>query len=416
MTIESESTLEFSPETLDYLASRPKSERSSLGQFLTPRSLRERLISQVKLTPGMRVLDPGVGTGEFLKACLEHQPNLYLEGWDIDPKVLAVAGKVVPKAVFREQSALSSFVKDNDKFDLVIGNPPYFEMTLTPELRSRYDAVVSGRANIFALFFKLSLEALKPNGVLAFVVPPSMNNGAYFASLRKYILETSSVEFLEVSSKSNLFLEANTAVQLIILRKGLASKKHTLDLGALGNTPKHRVILTPNVASLKKEFKDKTTLWNLGYESVTGSVEWNKNKKNLKSKPIDGAFPLVWSHNLGEGKSIILREDIVKKPQYLLSESKPLIGPAIVVNRIVGSVGAGTLRCALIPRGYKFYAENHVNVIRIREDAKQVVSWGKLLELLQAPEVSVRAQKLTGNTQISCIELTNWIPLDYPSK
>ena len=43
-------------------------------------------------------------------------------------------------------------------FDLVIGNPPYFQVRVTSELKERFGEVISGRANIFALFFQVGLE------------------------------------------------------------------------------------------------------------------------------------------------------------------------------------------------------------------------------------------------------------------
>jgi adenine-specific DNA-methyltransferase len=145
----------------------------------------------------MRVLDPGVGTAEFLKTCHEIEPKLDLVGWDIDPLVLKVAKKVAPFAELKKQSALDQPWRED--FDVVIGNPPYFEMrNLDPVLKGRYKDVLGGRPNIFSLFFAAGLGALKPGGTLGFVVPPSMNNGAFFEKLRKFILSQGSIEFLEI--------------------------------------------------------------------------------------------------------------------------------------------------------------------------------------------------------------------------
>ena len=363
---------QLSPETIEYLDGRPKSERSPLGQFITPRALREKLASKIEFGPGMRVLDPGVGTAEFLKTCHEIEPKLDLVGWDIDPLVLKVAKKVAPFAEFKKQSALEQPWRED--FDVVIGNPPYFEVrNLDPQLKARYKAVLGGRPNIFSLFFAAGLGALKPGGTLGFVVPPSMNNGAFFEKLRKFILSQGSIDFLEIYSDHSLFLE------------------------------KPRLI--------ESEFENKSTLWHLGYESITGALVWNANKEKLKATPEKGTVPLLWAHNITHSKEIVINEEKEKKPQYVATD-EVLTGPAIIVNRITGSVGSGNLRCALVPAGYKFVGENHVNIIRARKNVKQKVSWDELLDLLRLPGVNSRIQKLTGNTQISCVELTNWLPLD----
>ena len=401
---------QLSPETVEYLARRPKSERSPLGQFITPRVLREKLASKIEFKPGMRVLDPGVGTGEFLKTCFEIESKLELIGWDIDPHALKVAEKVAPYAQLTQQSALEEPWHEN--FDVVIGNPPYFEMrNLNPHLKDRYKAVLGGRPNIFSLFFAAGLGALKPGGKLGFVVPPSMNNGAFFERLRKYIISQGSVEYLEIYSDHSLFLDAQTAVQLIVIKKGGLTKNYTLDLGKLGRTNYSRVIFSENPESIESEFKNKSTLWHLGFEAVTGTLVWNANKDKLRSEKVEGAVPLLWAHNITDSKEVTLRDDFAKKPQYVICDHF-LTGPAVVVNRITGSVGSGNLRCALVPRGFQFVGENHVNIIRARKGAKQLVSWDELVELLRKPEVNSRIQKLTGNTQISCVELTNWLPLD----
>jgi adenine-specific DNA-methyltransferase len=401
---------QLSIETIEYLAQRPKSERSPLGQFITPKDLRDRLIAKIDIQPGMRILDPGVGTGEFLKSCYEHAPNLELHGWDIDPQVLEVASKVAPFAQLTLQSALDQDWKEN--FDVVIGNPPYFEMrNLEPKLKSRYRQVIGGRPNVFSLFFAAGLGALKPGGTLGFVVPPSMNNGAFFENLRKFILSKGSVESLEVFTDHSLFLDAQTAVQLITIKKGKKSDKHVVDLGAIGKTTQNRIVFSEDPEAITSEFIGKSTLWHLGYEAVTGTLVWNKNKDLLRKAASSDTIPLLWAHNITDDDHIVLNDLHEKKPQYVVTKNF-IEGPAIIVNRITGSVGSGNLRCAIVPKGMKFIGENHVNVIRPRKKSEQLVDWMELLRLLRAQGINHRIQKLTGNTQVSCVELTYWLPLD----
>ncbi|MCO5314574.1 MAG: N-6 DNA methylase [Solirubrobacterales bacterium] len=64
----------FSAETREWLDRAALSDRKSLGQYMTPRVVREALIDRLDLFDGMRVLDPGVGTGEFLRAIREREP------------------------------------------------------------------------------------------------------------------------------------------------------------------------------------------------------------------------------------------------------------------------------------------------------------------------------------------------------
>ena len=401
---------QLSPESTDYLRGRPKSERSPLGQFLTPKVLRDQLVAQVPLADGMRVLDPGVGTGEFLKTCLEVCPGIETYGWDVDPRALNVARRLVPEADLRERSALEEWT--GDQFDVVIGNPPYFEIrNLESTIREDFKNVISGRPNIFALFFLAGWRVLKDSGYLAYVVPPSMNNGAYFEQLRNFIIANFSIEYFKVFEDPFLFEDAQTAVQLIVLRKGHSSSRHWIDLGILSHSPKSRRVFVEDKESFARSFHNSTSLYNLGYQAVTGSVVWNNRKSDLREVQDEDAVALLWAHNITSDRHVVLDQSIVKKPQFVV-EARCLEGPSIVVNRITGSVGSGSLRCALVPVGEKFVGENHVNVIVPRADVTQKVDWNGLLDLLRAPGINKRVRALTGNTQISATELTHWIPLD----
>jgi len=403
---------QLSRQSLDYLARRPRDERHKIGQFLTPRILRERLIEHLPLQEGDRVLDPGVGTGEFLLSCQERTPNLSLFGWDIDQQVLDVARELVPHAELSLQSALEQ--PPSESFDVVIGNPPYFEVRgLEPDLRRRYQRVLSGRPNIFSMFFQAGLDQLRLGGHLGFVVPPSMNNGAFFKSLRTSILEQASIEFLEVYKDNRLFQDAQTAVQLIVLKKGGSSTRFTIDLGTLAQSPKHRVQFTDAEEVVAGQFPGRTTLWHLGFEAVTGTLVWNQHKDDLRRAEESGSTTLLWAHNITSAASIVLNPAHPKKPQFVMN-ARPLSGPAIIVNRIVGSVGSGNLRCAIVPSNVEFVGENHVNVIRARQGVAQALDWPQLLEVLRQPGINDRVRLLTGNTQLSATELTHWLPLDAP--
>lgn len=400
----------LSAESNEYLLTRPKSERSLIGQFLTPRVLRDALISQIPFEQGMRVLDPGVGTGEFLRSCNEKCKGLALFGWDIDHSVLAVARRLVPEANLTCRSALSEW--DGEKFDVVIGNPPYFEMrNLDSELRNTFKDVISGRPNIFSLFFQAGSEVLREGGYLAFVVPPSMNNGAYFEKLRQFITRDFSIEYLEVFADPFLFEDVQTAVQIIVLRKGYSSREYVVDLASLSGSPIGRSIFTAQRSSFQKAFENRTTLFKLGYRAITGTIVWNTRKTDLRRTASDETVPLIWASNITEEPEVLLNDNHPKRPQYIRNV-EPMTGPAIVVNRITGSVGRGSLRCALIPNGMEFVAENHVNVIQERSGTVSSITWTELLNKLRAPEITEHVRLLTGNTQISATELTNWIPLN----
>lgn len=372
---------------------------------MTPAAIRENLLDLVD-TSISNVLDPGVGTGEFLASFHARNVEAQMVGWDLDPNVAAVARSLVPSADIRVQDALG--VATEPSFDLVIGNPPYFQFAGGDELRKRFHHVISGRPNIFSLFFQVGLESLRDGGQLAYVVPTSMNSGAYFGALRDYILRNAAVEHLVPVAGSGSFVDAQTSVQIIVLRKGESSNRHVF-ARRLPNGSMRRAF-SEDPERLEQMFSGRRTLHELGYTARTGQVVWNQARDRLRVLPgSDGAVRLIWARDIQEGR---LSEALIdeKKPSFVVNQ-ECLSGPAIVVNRIVGAVGKARIRAAVVPDDLPFVGENHVNVIVPREDATQLITPDELCRILCDPDTGERLSQITGNTQVSATELNHLLPL-----
>jgi adenine-specific DNA-methyltransferase len=401
---------QLTPESRRWLAETPLEHRKALGQYMTPRDIRERLLDLVPIRAGDRVLDPGVGTGEFLRSVLDRESEIEAVGWDVDPFIVKPALALVPEAQIVVRSALDEY--DGPGFDVVLGNPPYFQFQADRATRTRFADVISGRPNIFALFFQAGLSALKNGGRLAFVVPTSMNNGAYFESLRQYILREGAIEHLEMVGDHFAFDDAQAPVQLIVIQKGAKSDRYVFRR-EVPEARLRRTVFTTDVDLMASHYQDRLTLWEAGYEAVTGTVVWNQAKDRLRAEPGEDrqTIPLIWATHITDQGAIDFGASSPTRPGHVVGAA-PLLGPAILVNRIVGMVGGGHLRAGLVPAGMLFVGENHVNVIRARTDARQKVGWAELLALLLSNGVGGRVRALTGNTQLSATELTHLLPLD----
>ena len=181
-----------------------------------------------------------------------------------------------------------------------------------------------------------------------------------------------------------------------------------------------RVVFSRGAAVLAEGFEGRRTLWQLGYEAVTGTVVWNQHRAELHAKagPRHRAALLVGRSARRRTGSRPGREPrrpeggrrARARPGFIRSE-RALRGPALLVNRVVGSVGRGCLRTALVPAGLDFVAENHVNVVRPRPDAAQLTGWDDLQARIEDPATAGRLRLLTGNTQISATELTHLLPI-----
>lgn len=405
---------ELTKASLTYLASTPLAKRKELGQYMTPRGIANIILKHLKIKDGDKVLDPACGTGELLLAVKRTNPEASLFGWDIDGEILKVARKNLGKESRISNKDALKATNYEGVFDIVIANPPYFEFQPDLQQREYYSEVISGRANMYALFFKKSLEVVKENGFLAFIVPPSMNNGGYFHSLREYLLKNSEIKFMKVISDPTLFLGAQTSVQVLILQKKTKPKvnqKYIVNLRELTGSRVSRFLFTEDAKKFKENWVGAESIYNLGYDVITGPLSWNQYRVNLSPRQENKYYlPVYYSKDIGQDGKISFNNAMDTR-RYMDSKAKtPLSGEAILVNRIVGGVGTGSLRGIMVSGSY--FAENHVNVIIPRKGVPQKISLKRLhKKLIGNDELSSYIQAFTGNTQLSASELKYFIPI-----
>ena len=289
---------EYTKESIDYLKNTDIKKRKKLGQYFTPKSIRELLLSKLPKKDNADILDPACGSGEFLISCKKYFKNPILYGFDIDKKLINISSKLVKNAIIKNFDFLNIDI-NKKKYDYIIGNPPYFELKLNEEIKKKYFDIIKGRVNIFSLFIKTGLDLLKDGGYLAYVVPPSMNNGAYFSKLREYIIKNSSLEYLHVIDGADNFHLANQKVMLIILKKTNSKKSSKYIFKKNGIT-----IFTEDKNFLNKSYKNTVSLKDIGYTVKTGSIIWNEHKKKLTNDKNNSTL-LIWASNINNGKIII---------------------------------------------------------------------------------------------------------------
>lgn len=394
---------EYTKESIDYLKNTDIKKRKKLGQYFTPKSIRELLLSKLPKKDNADILDPACGSGEFLLSCKKYFKNPILYGFDIDKKLINIASKLVKNASIKNFDFLNIDI-NKKKYDYIIGNPPYFELKLNEEIKKKYFDIIKGRVNIFSLFIKTGLDLLKDGGYLAYVVPPSMNNGAYFSKLREYVIKNSSLEYLHIIDGADNFHLANQKVMLIILKKTNSKKSSKYIFKKNGIT-----IFTEDKKFLNKAYKNTVSLKDIGYTVKTGSIIWNEHKEKLTNDKNNSTL-LIWASNINNGKIII---GYTKgKPQYIKNISNDLIikSRVVVVNRITGSSKDINIKAAIVNEK-EFVCENHVNVIYMSKNANCNYSLEDIFKALQ-DKTNIKVMRLiSGNTQISKTELERLLPI-----
>jgi len=127
-----------------------------------------------------KLLDPGCGIGAFIEGvirwCNLHSNELpQIVGIESDPRHIPEARRKFqdyPSIEIRNDDFL---INITDKFDYIVGNPPYVSITkLNENEKNRYRKsfqTASGRFDLYILFFEQGLRSLNREGRLVFITP-----------------------------------------------------------------------------------------------------------------------------------------------------------------------------------------------------------------------------------------------------
>lgn len=404
---------QLNPSSVKYMTETSITHRKKYGQYMTPPVVSDLLFQHLSFTDGQTVLDPAVGTGELLLATQRQNPNLKIYGFDTDENILKIAKANLPNATLIKHDLFDPTpLQYKNFFDFIIGNPPYFELKKNQFNIDEFKTA-GGRTNIYSLFFERYISLLKTGGTLAYIVPPSMNAGAFFTNLRKYIIANFTIKFLKIVRQDNHFQDAQTAVQIIILTKtpdqNPKNNPYIIDFNTIAKGDNLPIIFTDNKKLIMKHWRNKKNLHEYGYKVLTGSICWNDYKTVLSPTKTLNNNILYYAKDVTNANIIKLYEAL--NSRRFLQTSKPAVNvDSIIVNRIVGGVNNPKVKCALI-QGEVFYAENHLNVIQALTDTPKILLKEVYDRLTGFSDLSQYLQALTGNTQLSAKELNYLIPL-----
>lgn len=128
-----------------------------------------------------RLLDPGCGTGAFMKGVLRwttasQQEPPRMTGIEVQQRLADEAATQLRRDAHVTVVAQDFLrYKPNKGFHYIIGNPPYVSILQLDErekaeYRSLY-RTATGRFDLYMLFFERAIDALEPGGRMVFVTP-----------------------------------------------------------------------------------------------------------------------------------------------------------------------------------------------------------------------------------------------------
>lgn len=196
------------------------------GQFRTPRHIIDFIVEVVNPSKTDTILDPACGTAGFLISAYKHiieqaeknkksltpaqhqQLMKNIVGYDISPDMVKLASVNLflhqfPEPKIYEYDTLSSEERWDDKFDVILANPPF----MTPKggimPHSKF-GVKANRAEV--LFVDYMMEHLNLKGKAGFIVPEGIifQSATAYKALRKLMVEENYL-YAVVSLPSGVF-------------------------------------------------------------------------------------------------------------------------------------------------------------------------------------------------------------------
>ena len=233
-----------------------QNRKNKFGQYFTPKVVAEFMIEMASISKDSKILEPSCGQGVFLEI-LQQKGFNNLTAFEIDQELANEFNCV------KYESFISA--KIDEKFDLIIGNPPYIrwknlESELKQELSNNpiWNKYFNSLCDYLYIFILKSIELLKDNGELIFVCPEYWMNTTHSISLRNYMVQNGYFEEIYHFNETPIF--DNVTVSIIIFK--FVKSKEKKDKIDVSKFYANRKLTAETLSNLKNKilFKDAAFL------------------------------------------------------------------------------------------------------------------------------------------------------------
>ncbi len=253
-----------------------------------------------------RVGDMSCGTGVFLSSARDFfGSDVSLYGNDIDETSLVFA-KILNETLGLEaqikhndslltlqKDSLFSSESENEKFDVLIGNPPYVRsQNLSPKyiqsIREKYPEITSGNFDLSIVFIEHAIKSLTEGGIACYITTSKFMHSEYgktiCARLAKNVRILNIIDFKD----SQVFPDHTTYTSIITFAKLPPAKKFTVTHFPSGITSS-RDLSKSQTFSLNTSILEKFP-WNIATDEAQSIIQ----KLNDPKLPLIGhIFPNI---------------------------------------------------------------------------------------------------------------------------
>ena len=453
--------------TNEYMGKMPKSQRKKYGQFFTSKETASFMASLFNVPAEkdeLHILDAGAGSGILSIALLDRLQSedgikkIHLTCYETDPNVVDLlrsnldytrsnAKIEIDYDLRTDNYILSQMLEYNEmlgadpnpqKYDLIIGNPPYMKVGKDdPEAQAMPD-VCYGAPNLYFLFAAMGMFNLASNGEMVYIIPRSWTSGAYFKSFRQKFLNEGALEHIHLFESRDKVFDQESVLQetMIIKIKKTPDKPETVTITTTQSNfdfsdlttfeaPYNIVIsgedfyvfLVTNeqeVRTLELLNTWKDTLPSIGLKMKTGLTVDFRNREALRSEQEEKAVPLFYSQHIQNGKVLF---PIGKEHEYIVTEQSGLLqenANYLFVKRFTAKEEHRRLQCGVYlankhPEYEKISTQNKINFIGGSRELSECIVYG-LYVLFNSTFYDCYYRILNGSTQVNSTEV-NTMPV-----
>lgn len=310
------------------------------GSFYTPENIANFILKWcMNGNKNTDILEPSCGDGAFLRA-LKNGAYKYnsITGIEINKTEAEKAASIDLENLKILNTEFHSYcVETQDKFDLVIGNPPfvryqYFDKKQQSSAETVYEKAglkYSKLSNTWVSFIVGSSLLLKNEGKIGFVVPAEILQVGYAAMLRNFLAHFFN-KIAIVSFKKLIFPEVQQEVVLLLCEKN-ENETHLIEHIELDDSSSLTNVDIRELKSPHKKINFLSNKWTF-YFLEQAEIDFIEKLKTTNRIPEFSQFAdAEVGITTGYNDYFTVTLDTVKK--YDLSEyAKPLVGRSVQIK------------------------------------------------------------------------------------
>lgn len=447
-----------------YIEKMPKSQRKKYGQFFTSKETAVFMAGLFDVPKGideLHILDAGAGSGILTLALIDKLQNeteikqISITCYETDPNIVDLlrnnldyaCNNSIVKIEYElrtDNYILSQLLEYNEmlganpkpqKYDLIIGNPPYMKVGKdAPEAQAMPD-VCYGAPNLYFLFASMGVFDLAPDGEMVYIIPRSWTSGAYFKNFRQKLLKECALEHMHLFGSRDKVFDHESVLQetMIIKIRKTQSKPETITVTTTQSnfdfsdmttfdapynivvSGEHSyVFLVTNereVKTLELLSSWQNTLPSIGLKMKTGLTVDFRNREALRDQKEEQAVPLFYSQHIQNGKVLF---PIGKEHEYIVTEQSGLLqenANYLFVKRFTAKEEHRRLQCGVYlaskhPEYSQISTQNKINFIGGLSELSECVVYG-LYVLFNSTMYDCYYRILNGSTQVNSTEINS---------